>query len=209
MRVQFAQFLRNVITGLIEVENFMQRKLIRSVVLVGMMGCGKSAIGAELARQLSVPFLDADSEIKKSESMEIAQIFERFGEPYFRNLESQMLDKLLGGDSIILSSGGGTFMFERNRRLIAGKGISLWLKAEPELLWERVRHKSTRPLLVTPDPYRTLKELQEERTPYYSEAQIAVEAEWGLSIPEMAAKVACALANSKLNIFTEVDGDED
>ena len=176
--------------------------------MVGMMGCGKSAVGAELARLLSVPFLDSDTEIKNSERMEIAQIFEQYGEPHFRELESRMLDKLLGGAPMILSAGGGTFMFEGNRRLIAEKGISLWLKAEPDLLWERVRHKTTRPLLLTPDPYATLRELLEKRTPFYSEAQIAVEAEWGLSVPDMAAKVSRALKNSELEIFAKVYGNE-
>ena len=166
-----------------------------------MMGCGKSAVGAELAKLLSVPFLDSDGEIKKSEQLEIAQIFERFGEQYFRELESRTLDRLLGGASIIVGAGGGTFMVERNRRLIAEKGISLWLKAEPDLLWERVRHKTTRPLLRTPNPYKTLKELLKERTPFYGEAQIVVEAERELSVPEMAAKVARALADSEFEVF--------
>ncbi len=94
-------------------------------------------------------------------------------------------------------------MLERNRRLIAERGISLWIKAEPELLWERVRHKKSRPLLLTSDPYRTLAELLNERTPFYSMAQIAVEAERGLSLADMAAKIALALENSELSVFAE------
>ncbi|MDE0305309.1 MAG: shikimate kinase [Albidovulum sp.] len=186
-------------------ENITQNKLKRSVVLVGMMGCGKSAVGAELAKLLSVPFLDSDGEIKKSEQMEIAQIFERFGEQYFRELESRTLDKLLHGGSKVIGGGGGMFMLERNRHMICEQGVSLWLKAEPDLLWERVRHKSTRPLLRTDDPYKTLRELLEERTPFYGKAQIAVEAEWGLTVPEMAAKVVRALADSELGIVAKLD----
>ena len=184
-------------------KKYFPKKLAKPVVLVGMMGCGKSAVGAELAELLSVPFLDSDTEIKIAEGMEIAQLFQQFGEAYFREKESGMLEKLLGGRPKILGAGGGTFMLERNRRLIAERGISLWIKAEPELLWERVRHKKSRPLLLTSDPYRTLAELLNERTPFYSMAQIAVEAERGLSLADMAAKIALALENSELSVFAE------
>jgi shikimate kinase len=168
-------------------------KLRKTVVLVGMMGAGKTAIGTAVARDLSVPFLDSDAEIERAANRSIAEIFERDGEPFFREKETQVIRRLLGTQRCILSTGGGAYMSERNRRIIHDAGIAVWLNADLDLLWSRVRHKDTRPLLRTADPYGTLKALYEARIPNYALAELQVEARSDYSIDEMAAKVIGAL----------------
>ena len=168
-------------------------KLKKTVVLVGMMGAGKTAVGRALAAKLHVPFLDSDAEIVTAAAMSIAEIFERDGEAFFRDRETQVIDRLLEEERGILSTGGGAFMAERNRRLMSEKGVSVWLKADLGLLWNRVKHKDTRPLLRTPNPYETLRELYEVRAPIYSQADLAVEARAEYSIDDMAEKVLQAL----------------
>lgn len=167
--------------------------LKKTVVLVGMMGAGKTAIGRALAALLSVPFRDSDVEIETAAAMTIAEIFERDGEAFFRDRETQVIDRLLNDSPAILSAGGGAFLSPRNRRLIAEKGVSVWLKADLSLLWARVRHKETRPLLRTEDPYATLETLYHARMPFYAKADVAVEADASYSIDTMAAKVRDAL----------------
>lgn len=168
--------------------------LKRTVVLVGMMGAGKTAVGKALARDLGVAFRDSDEEIQAAAGMTIAEIFERDGEAFFRDRETEVLRRLLNGPPAILSTGGGAWLSERNRRLVGRHGVSVWLKADLDLLWQRVRHKDTRPLLRTPDPRATLATLYAERVPFYEKADIAVEARPEYSVPEMAAKVRDALA---------------
>lgn len=167
--------------------------LARPVVLVGMMGSGKTAVGTVLARHLGVPFLDSDDEIERAAKMSVTEIFARDGEPFFRRRESEVLARLLAGPPAVVSTGGGAFMSERNRAAIAAQGVSVWLKADLDLLWNRVRHKNSRPLLRTPDPKGTLARLLAEREPVYALAQLKVEAEPGLSIDDMAHKVIAAL----------------
>ena len=161
--------------------------------MIGMMGSGKTAVGTALARQLAVPFIDSDHEIERAADRTISEIFARDGEPFFRARESQVLTRLLDGPAAILSTGGGAWLNEGNRRLITRKAVSVWLSADPELLWTRVRHKDTRPLLQTADPKATLGKLLEARTPLYALADIQVTAEPQLSIDQMAAKVLGAL----------------
>lgn len=168
-------------------------QLRKTVVLVGMMGAGKTAVGHALARALGVPFLDSDEEIVKAAQMSVAEIFARDGEPFFRARESEVIARLLSGPPAVVSTGGGAFMGAQNREMIARLGVSVWLKADLELLWNRVRHKNTRPLLRTPDPKRTLSELLALREPVYAQAQITVEAEPALSIEAMAGKVIAGL----------------
>jgi shikimate kinase len=168
-------------------------RLRKTVVLVGMMGAGKTAIGTALARNLAVPFLDSDDEIVKAASRTIAEIFERDGEPFFRARESQVIGRLLTGAPCVLSTGGGAFMSEANRSMIRERGLSVWLRAELDLLWNRVRHKTTRPLLRTANPRETLAALYAQRTPVYALADIAVDAQAELSIEAMARKVEAAL----------------
>lgn len=162
--------------------------------MVGMMGAGKTAVGTALARLLGVPFLDSDEEIVRAADRSIAEIFERDGEPFFRARETEVISRLLKGPPGILSTGGGAFLSQTNRQMITEQGISIWLKADLELLWQRVRHKTTRPLLHTPNPRETLRGLYEARLPFYQMADIAVESEADLSVEDMARRVLAALA---------------
>lgn len=168
-------------------------RLRRSVVLIGMMGAGKTAVGGQLARILSVPFLDSDEEIVKAANMSIAEIFARDGEAFFREKESQVLARLMAGPPAVISAGGGAFLNPGNRATIAAAGVAVWLKADLELLWSRVRHRNTRPLLRTADPKATLAALLEARAPVYALADLTVEAQPGASVEATARRVLAAL----------------
>lgn len=172
----------------------MKGRLKKTVVLVGMMGAGKTAVGNALARMLDVPFLDSDDEIERAANMTVAEIFARDGEPFFRARETEVLARLLAGSPCILSTGGGAFLSPDNRAAIARKGVAVWLKADLDLLWQRVRHKSTRPLLRTADPKATLAGLLEAREPDYASAGLIVQAQPTYSIEDTARKVMEALA---------------
>lgn len=156
--------------------------------MVGMMGAGKTAVGGAVARTLGVPFLDSDAEIQAAANATIPEIFARDGEPFFREREAQVIDRLMQGRPGILSIGGGAYLSARNRETIGRRGVALWIRAERELLWERVRHKDTRPLLRTRDPRATLFAMIEAREPSYALADLAVDAEAGLSVEAMARK---------------------
>ncbi len=160
----------------------MQAKLTKTVVLVGMMGAGKTAIGRSLSARLGVPFEDSDAEIVTASKLSIAEIFERYGEPFFREKETQVIERLLEGPPCVLSTGGGAWLSDYNRKMIAEKAAVVWLKADLNLLWSRVRHKDTRPLLRTPNPKKTLSELLEARSPAYEQAafQVATQAQWSI-----------------------------
>lgn len=149
-------------------------QLHRTVVLVGMMGSGKTAIGRALAAELDVGFVDSDAAIEEAAAATIAEIFARDGEAFFRNREAEVLRRLLSGQPGIVSTGGGAFLAEANRTAIAEMGIALWLDADLATLWDRVRHKDTRPLLRTPDPKATLAEIYNARTPVYALAGLHV-----------------------------------
>jgi shikimate kinase len=172
-------------------------RLKKTVVLVGMMGAGKTAVGKALAARLSVPFLDSDAEIEKAANMTIAEIFQRDGEAFFRARESEVIERLLDTQRGILSTGGGAFLSERNRRMMSEKGVSVWLNADLDLLWSRVKGKNTRPLLRTAHPYETLCEIYETRAPIYAQADLNVAADPGYSIDDMAAQVEAALATRR------------
>lgn len=172
----------------------MRGRLKKTVVLVGMMGAGKTAVGNALARALGVPFLDSDEQIEKAANRTVAEIFERDGEPFFRQKESQVLARLLGGPPVVLSTGGGAYMSEVNRSEISRKGVAVWLKVDLDLLWNRVRHKTTRPLLRTADPKATLTALLVAREPFYALADVVVEARPEYSVEDTAGKVIAALA---------------
>ncbi|SFE08396.1 shikimate kinase [Roseivivax sediminis] len=167
--------------------------LRKPVVMVGMMGAGKTAVGRALAHRLRVPFLDSDHEIEAAANMTIAEIFARDGEAFFRQKEAQVIARLMDGPPGVLSTGGGAFMQEGNRAMIAKKGVSVWLSADLDLLWARVKQKATRPLLRTADPYGTLADLMERRTPVYALADLTVRTEPGFSIDETARRVIDAL----------------
>ncbi len=151
----------------------------RSIVLVGMMGAGKTSVGRRLAQRLGLPFVDADAEIEAGVRMTIPEIFERFGEPYFRDGERKVIARLLDEGQKVLATGGGAFMNAATRERIAGAGVSVWLKPEFEVLLRRVRKRSNRPLLQTADPETTLRRLLEERSPTYALADITVESREG------------------------------
>ena len=163
--------------------------LKKTVAMIGMMGAGKTAIGTALAHRLNVPFLDSDAEIELAANQTIAEIFERDGETFFRERETQVIGRLLDSDPAILSTGGGAFLRPENRALITTRGISVWLRADLELLWQRVKHKTTRPLLHTNDPKATLAGIQVERDPIYALADLAVDANEAYSIENMTDRV--------------------
>jgi shikimate kinase len=146
----------------------------RSIVLVGMMGSGKSSIGRRLATRLAIPFVDADSEIEEAAGMSIAEIFERHGEPYFRAGEARVIARLLDQGPQVLATGGGAFMNRDTRAAIRAKGVSVWLKAELEVLLKRIKRRGDRPLLKTDDPAATLTALIAQRYPVYAEADLTV-----------------------------------
>ncbi|WP_424939969.1 shikimate kinase [Aliiroseovarius sp. S253] len=160
-------------------------KVKKSIVMVGMMGAGKTAVGQALATRLDVPFLDSDEEIVRAANMTISEIFERDGEAFFRDRETEVIGRLLDGPRAILSTGGGAFMAERNRTMIGERGVSLLLRANLELLWNRVKHKDTRPLLRTTDPKKTLTEIYNTRVPVYELAELAVDAHPDYTIAQM------------------------
>lgn len=170
-----------------------QARLRRSVVLVGMMGSGKTAIGRMLAQKLDVPFLDSDAEIERAANSTIAEIFARDGEAFFRDREAEVIARLLRGPAGILSTGGGAFMAERNRLQISEVGASVWLDVGLETLWDRVRHKDTRPLLRTADPRATLGELYDKRVPIYALADLRVDVRPEFSIEDTTDRVIATL----------------
>ena len=165
----------------------------RTVALVGMPGAGKTAVGMALARLLDAPFLDTDREIEAAAGCSIAEIFAAHGEAFFRDRETQVLRRLLAGPPVVLSTGGGLWLQPENRALISRHGVSVWLDADLDLLWERVKRKDTRPLLRTEDPFATLTRLHEERVPLYRMADIRVKAVPDLTVDEMACRVRDAL----------------
>jgi len=147
----------------------------RSIVLVGMMGAGKSSIGRRLATRLGIPFVDADTEIEKAAGMTIPEIFAAHGEPYFRAGEQRVIARLLDSGPQVLATGGGAFMNRDTRASIAAKGISVWLRATLDVLTKRIKRRSDRPLRRTADPADTLRRLIDERYPVYAEAALTVE----------------------------------
>ena len=171
-------------------------RLARTVVLVGMMGAGKTAVGRALATRLGVEMRDSDEEIVASAQLSIAEIFERYGEAFFREKESAVIARLLDGPPCILSTGGGAWLSEANRRLLTRRAAVLWLAADLELLWSRVRHKSTRPLLHTADPRATLAEIHAARQPVYAMAPLRVHVAPGWSIDETCERVMAELAQA-------------
>jgi shikimate kinase len=147
----------------------------RSVVLVGMMGAGKSTIGRRLSARLRLPFLDADNEIELAHAgMTIPEIFAAHGEPYFRDGEARVISRLLDGGPAVLATGGGAFMREDTRNRVHEKAVSIWLKADAEIIMKRVKRRADRPLLQTADPAATVGRLIREREPVYQHADLTI-----------------------------------
>ena len=154
-----------------------------------MMGSGKTAIGRALSARLHAPFLDSDAALEEAAQASIAEIFARDGEAFFRRREAEVIRRLLTGPPSVLSTGGGAFLAEQTRAAIAELGLSVWLNAPLDLLWERVRHKDTRPLLRTPDPRATLAGLYDARVPVYAKADLEVPVAAGHSIEQTTDRV--------------------
>jgi shikimate kinase len=146
----------------------------RSIVLVGMMGAGKSSIGRRVAARLAIPFVDADAEIELAADMTIAEIFAVHGEPYFRAGEARVIARLLERGPQVLATGGGAFMNAQTRASLKDKAVSVWLKADLDVLTKRLRRRNDRPLLKTEDPVATLTNLLQVRDPIYATADVTV-----------------------------------
>ena len=146
----------------------------RPIVLVGLMGVGKSTVGRRLAQRLRLPFADADEEIETAAGMPIAEIFDRYGEPYFRDGERRVIARLIDGTPKVIATGGGAFINEETRALILAEAIAIWLDASPEVLAERVKRRDTRPLLRDRDAKEVLTELAAKRNVFYALAPIHI-----------------------------------
>ena len=168
-------------------------RLKKTVALVGMMGAGKTAVGRAVALKLDVPFLDSDAEIEAAANLSVPEIFQRDGEVFFRKRETEVIRRLLETQNGILSTGGGAYLAQVNRDNISKAGVALWLDASLDLLWSRVKHKDTRPLLRTLDPHATLAEIFAARTPVYRLAELHVTCAPDLSIDAMTERVVQSL----------------
>jgi shikimate kinase len=146
----------------------------RSIVFVGLMGAGKTAIGRKVAATLGLPFLDSDQEIEAVSRMTVPELFDRYGEPEFRALEQRVIARVLEHGPQVLSTGGGAFMNAQTREIIATHGVSVWLKADIDVLMDRVAKKQNRPLLKASDPRAVMERLMAERHPVYATSNVIV-----------------------------------
>lgn len=158
-----------------EIEDIREKLGNRPIVLVGLMGAGKSSIGRRLAEKLEIPFVDADHEIEVAADKTIPEIFNDHGEAYFREGERRVISRLIENGAQILSTGGGAFINEETRQSIHNHGISVWLKADLPLLMKRVMKRADRPLLQTEDPEAIMQKLMDQRYPVYAKADVTVE----------------------------------
>lgn len=146
----------------------------KPLVLIGLMGVGKTTVGRRLAKKLNLPFVDADEEIEKAAGLSVSEIFDRFDEDYFRDGERRVIARLMDENVQVIATGGGAFMNEETRQLILSKATAIWLDADLETLVSRVSRRDTRPLLRNGDPEQILRELATKRNPVYAEAHIHV-----------------------------------
>lgn len=168
-------------------------RLRRTVVLVGLMGAGKTSVGKRLAALLGAGFVDSDHAIEEAAAMTIPEIFAAFGEADFRAGERRVIARLLGEKPCVLATGGGAFIEPATRAEIAARATSVWLRAELDLLWDRVRDRPGRPLLQAPDPRGVLSDLDRRRAPIYAHADVTVDSRRGASHERMARKILAAL----------------
>jgi shikimate kinase len=157
-----------------QIERVLSRLGKRCIVLVGMMGAGKTSIGRRLANVLHLTFIDADTEIERAANLSISEIFEHYGEAHFREGEHRVIARLLSDGPAVLATGGGAFISEETRERCRERAITIWLKADVSVLLERVRKKGNRPLLNNPDPEGALRRLLAERESFYASADIAI-----------------------------------
>ncbi|WP_334128180.1 shikimate kinase [Sneathiella sp.] len=173
----------------------------RTIVLVGLMGAGKSSIGRRLAAALDLPFRDADTEIETASNMSIPEFFETHGEAAFREGERKVIARLLDEPRHVLATGGGAFMAPDTRRVIAEKGRSIWLRADLDVIYKRCMKRNNRPLLKTGDPKKTLQRLMDERYPVYAEADITIDSGDGpheIVVDKIIAALAACESNSHI-----------
>ncbi len=180
----------------------------RPIVLVGLMGAGKTAVGRKLAGRLALPFVDADHEIEKAANMTVAEIFAAFGEPEFRRLEASVVARLLTGGRQVIATGGGAFMNEATRHAVKQRGVSVWLSASLDLLMSRVLKKPTRPLLRNEDPRAVMQALMDVRYPVYAEADVRVESR-DITKDAMAQSIIDALRSHLASGETPPEGSAD
>jgi shikimate kinase len=169
-------------------------RLLRPLVLVGMMGAGKTSVGRRLAALLRAPFHDCDHEIEAAAGMTVPEVFSRFGEPAFRDGERRVVARLLAQRPAVIATGGGAFVEPATRAVIRDAGTSVWLRADVETLWERVRGRPGRPLLECADPRAALVEIEARRRPIYAEADVVVDSPSGISHESMARAILAAVA---------------
>lgn len=172
----------------------------KSVVLVGLMGAGKTSLGSKLARHMGRPFIDSDAEIERVTNVRIRDIFELGGEAHFREIEARTIETILDGPPVILSTGGGAFCQPGVRDLIKQKALSVWLDAPPEILLARIGNTASRPLLHGDNPLKILKSLAEDRNPHYAKADLTLKTDAiGLShsVTKLAALVTAAIQQSE------------
>jgi shikimate kinase len=177
----------------------------RSLVLIGLMGAGKTAVGRRLANRLDLPFTDADTEIEAAAGASISEIFAEHGEGYFRRGERKVIARLLEGGPQVLATGGGAYMDAETRATITARGLSVWFKAELKVLLKRVGRRDNRPLLAAGDPEKVMKRLIEERYPVYAKADVTVESRdvphdviVGALIDALAVKLGCEVEADKV-----------
>ncbi|TCL72696.1 shikimate kinase [Rhizobium sp. BK251] len=169
----------------------------RNLILVGLMGAGKSSVGRLVAGQLGIPFIDTDAEIERVSRMTITDLFAAYGEEEFRSLEARVMKRLLKGGPRVVSTGGGAFINDRTRKHIKRGGLSIWLKADLDVLWERVSKRDTRPLLKTENPKQTLENLMNARYPVYAQADVTVLSR-DVRKEVMASEVLAAIASTSV-----------
>ena len=172
--------------------------LSRSIVLVGLMGAGKSKIGKQLSLDFNVEFVDSDAVIEDVAGMDIPSIFELYGEPKFREIEAREIGRLIGGKPIILSTGGGAYIEDKTRAIINEHALSVWLKAKPETLANRISNTDSRPLLKGKDPHVALRDLAALREPFYAEAELTIDTD-GLTLAKAMAKVESTITSYLMN----------
>ncbi len=149
--------------------------MFKNIILTGFMGVGKTSVGTRLARDLGFTFVDTDELIESDQKMTITAIFARLGEPYFRAVETKIIRQVMEGEHQVVSTGGGAVIRDENREAFKKSGLVVCLTAHPDVIYERIRHETHRPLLQTPDPPAKIKELLESRAPYYAQADMTID----------------------------------